>query len=550
MYRQRIAILALCLASVPAIAQDTPPNPNDFEGGRAAVAAARERVPGGARARNVILFIGDGMGVSTVTAARIFEGQLRGESGEENRLAFEGFPNVALVQTYNTNQQTPDSAGTMTAIVTGSKTRAGVLSIDRQVLRGDFVAAREHPLPTLLEHAEGRGLATGIVTTTTVTHATPAALYAHSPERDWQSDDRLSLPAREAGFPDIARQLLELDEGDGVDVVLGGGRTHFLPAGVPDPVFPKRFGSRLDERDLIAEWVSGRERAAFVATRDALLAVDSKTTGPLLGLFAPSHLAYEADRLAVPNGEPSLTEMTAVAISILERNAGGYFLTIEGGRIDHAHHAGNARRALRDTVEFSNAVRMALELTNPADTLIVVTADHSHVLTMAGYPVRGNDILGKVVTNDKYGEPEATFTADAAGRPYTTLGYQNGPGARRSVASGDTSPIHSPTDEGAARARFRRRPDLTNVDTTALDFLQEAAVPLGYETHGGEDVAAYAMGPGSELIQGVIEQNYLYHAIVDALGWNRRSLLEPRQRPTSEPEPKPAPESVDAPGDG
>jgi len=142
--------------------------------------------------------LGDGLGVSTVTAARILEGQLRGEPGEENLLAFETFPHVALIKTYNTNQQTPDSAGTMTAIVTGEKTRAGVLSVNRSVPRGEFTAVAGNELPSLLEQAEDRGLATGIVTTTTITHATPAALYAHSPERGWENDDTLPPAARAA----------------------------------------------------------------------------------------------------------------------------------------------------------------------------------------------------------------------------------------------------------------------------------------------------------------------------------------------------------------
>jgi hypothetical protein len=125
------------------------------------------------RAKNAILFVGDGMGISTVTAARILEGQLRGESGEENQLSFDRFPDVALIKVYNTNQQTPDSSGTMTAIVTGEKTRAGVVSVDASVDRGDFSRANAHRLETIVEIAEDRGLSTGLVTTTSVTHATP-----------------------------------------------------------------------------------------------------------------------------------------------------------------------------------------------------------------------------------------------------------------------------------------------------------------------------------------------------------------------------------------
>jgi alkaline phosphatase len=218
--------------------------------------------------------------------------------------------------------------------------------------------------------------------------------------------------------------------------------------------------------------------------------------------------------------------MTAVALSILERNPKGFFLMVEGGRIDHGHHSGNAYRALTETVEFSNAVRVALEATDSDDTLIIVTADHGHVFTMAGYPTRGNDILGKVVSNDPRGEPAKGYSHDSLGRPYTTLGYQNGPGARSAVLEGKTGPMHPQQEALGVRGEGKGRPDLTDVDTADPDFLQEAAVPFHYETHGGEDVAVYALGPGSDLFHGVQEQHYLYHAMVEALGWNRRSFVD------------------------
>ena len=119
------------------------------------------RASSNGRARNVILFVGDGMGISTVTAARILDGQLRGETGEENALSFENFPNVALSKTYNTNQQIADSAGTMTAMSTGIKTKAGVISVNQNVIRGDCGSQAGNHLLTFLERAEMRGLATG-----------------------------------------------------------------------------------------------------------------------------------------------------------------------------------------------------------------------------------------------------------------------------------------------------------------------------------------------------------------------------------------------------
>src|SRR5262245_27186140 len=232
--RLRRAALALALgwlAAAPAPAAENA----WLSAGRKAVQEARAQQPVPGPARNVILFLGDGMNIATVTAARILEGQQRGESGEENQLAWESFPYTAFSKTYSVDAQTPESAGTMTAIVTGAKTTSAMLAVDETVRTDDFEAARKHGLVTILEQAEQRGLATGIVTTATVTHATPGACYAHVPNRDWEDDSKLSAPARAAGFPDIARQLIEFPHGDGIEVVLGGGRASFLPAMTVDP---------------------------------------------------------------------------------------------------------------------------------------------------------------------------------------------------------------------------------------------------------------------------------------------------------------------------
>ncbi len=483
-------------------------------------------------ATNLILFLGDGMGLSTVTAARILEGQQRGEPGEENLLAFERLPHVALAKVYETDQQTPDSAGTMTALVTGAKTRAGVLSVDSTVSRGDAAGVEGHRLRTLFEEAEQRGLSTGIVTTTTVTHATPAACYAHSPERRWESDALLSEEARRQGFPDIARQLVEFPLGDGLEVVLGGGRNHFLPQGSADPEFPLLGGRRRDGRDLSAEWTARSPRARYVWNRAQFEAIVAADTDHLLGLFEPEHMHFETDRAQDPAGEPSLSEMTAKAIEIVSRNPRGYVLMVEGGRIDHGHHRSNAYRALTETIEFSNAVRTALEATNPQQTLVVVTADHGHVFTIGGYPIRGNPILGTVVRIGLPGEPERVTATDALGLPYTTLGYHNGPGYTGATTQQPEGPKQivptvrqpgGPMLIGPGTVVFqgiqKGRPDLSNLDTSAPSYLQESAVPMDSETHSGEDVPVYAGGPGAQRFHGVQEQSYFHDAMVEALGW-------------------------------
>ena len=472
-----------------------------YQQAEAQVAAkAAQTEPSGA-ARNVILFVGDGMGVSTMTAARILAGQRAGTDGEANLLRFEALPHTALVKTYNTDQQTPDSAGTMTAMVTGVKSRAGVLSVAQNAARGDCAAAKDYPLTTVVELAERAGMATGVVTTARLTHATPAATYAHSAERNWEDNSALPESAVAAGCSDIAAQFVDFDEGDGIDVAFGGGRRHFLPQ---DVSVEGSTGRCTDGRNLVAEWQTKYPGGAYVDDEAAFSAL-SAATHPVLGLFESSHMRFEADRANDVAGEPSLSEMTAKAIDILQaKQAGsdkGYLLVVESGRIDHAHHAGNAFNALNETVEYADAVGAALDKVNTNDTLVLVTADHSHVFTIAGYPKRGNPILGKVVG---VGSDEPTPAAD--NMPYTTLGYTNGQGFANLGGETNAEAIYAVGGETG-------RQSLAGIDTTMAGYHQEALIPLGAETHAGEDISVHGIGPGADLLSGVIEQNVLFHII-------------------------------------
>ena len=453
----------------------------------AANVEAKTQIEEKTTAKNVILFVGDGMGISTLTAARIYQGQqLAGnQGGEENLLSFEHFPHTALVKTYNTNQQTPDSAGTMTAMATGVKSKAGVISVSETSLRANCLSSKGNELTTLVDLANAKGLSTGVVTTARLTHATPAATYAKSPERDWESDSNLPAEAVANGCKDIASQLVMRDEANALTVAMGGGRSYFLPKDVTDG--EGKAGKRGDGQDLTKSWVENFSNSAYVWDKAGFDAVDVSTTDHLLALFNPSHMEYEIDRADDKAGEPSLTEMTAKALELLKKNDKGYLLIVESGRIDHGHHAGNAHRALADAVELSNAVKAAVDATSSDDTLIMVTADHSHVFTIAGYPERGNPILGLV-----HSVGGSLAKADD-GKPYTTLAYMNGPGAVVGV-----------------------RDDLSSVDTEDKDFMQQALIPMGSETHAGEDISLHATGPGSSLAQGVIEQNVVFHIINQA----------------------------------
>ena len=507
-------IHSLSFAQVPPVVQGPEAVADWFNAGKTFIEQGKALHANNHRAKNVILFVGDGMGMSTITAARILEGQLKHKSGEENRLSFDRFPYTAFSKTYSWDQQTSDSAPTMTAMSTGYKAREGMLSVNHTTARGECNAAviDAKKVNTILEYVADVGKSTGIVSTARITHATPAALYAHTAMRDWEADSNLpatdintgaACRGADGAVKDIARQMIEVSPRvrKSLKVVLGGGRTYFMPNSVNDPEYPKDKGRRLDGRDLTQEWVTSRSvfgPAAYAWNKAQFDAFEPAGNSYLLGLFEPSHAQYEADRANDPAGEPSLTEMTDKALNVLLKDPKGFFLHVEGGRIDHAHHDGNASRALIDTIEFSNAIQRTIDVLKAAgsleDTLIIVTADHSHTFTIAGYPSRGNNILGLVrEVPPKDGAPLKN-TLDAKGRPFTTLGYANGPGFR----------------EGG-------RPDLTNVDTTNVNFLQEAVVPLTAETHAGEDVPIYARGPKAHLVHGSMEQNWIFHVMAEAL---------------------------------
>ena len=471
-------------------------------------------------AKNVILFVGDGMGISTITAARILDGQLKGQLGEENNLSFERFPFTGLAKTYNVDAQTPDSAGTMTAIMTGVKTDAGIIGIDENVEMGVCSSMKGNELITALELAEIAGKSTGIVTTTRVTHATPAATYAKSVNRDWEDNSDLPASAIDASHrcSDIATQLIEFETNlknrypnahliDGIEVVMGGGRRHFLPMdsrfNSPDAV-SKTEGDRTDGRNLISEWQQTYPSGVYVYDQVGFDKIKPETTQKVLALFNESNMHYEVDRKNDIAGEPSLSSMTEKALKVLGSNERGFFLMVEAGRIDHAHHAGSAYGALTETIELSKAVNVALENTDANETLIIVTADHSHVFTMAGYPKRGNPILGKVVN---IGSDKPALAED--GKPYTTLGYANGLGLRDLMDETDA-------DKSYLTGHATGREDISHIDTESPGYHQEALVPLDAETHGGEDVAIYATGPGASAVMGVNEQNVIYHIINQA----------------------------------
>lgn len=443
------------------------------------------------KAKNVILFVGDGMGISTVTAARIHAGQLKGADGESYRLAMETLPHVALSKTYSHDAQVSDSASTATAMVAGVKVRSRTLGVTQKAAYSNCASAVGNGTDTVFELAEQAGLSTGLISTARLTHATPASTYAQTPNRDWEDDTDMPGAQASDACPDIARQFIDWSAGDHFEIALGGGRRQFMTADQSDPENAERMGSRGDGRDLVAEWEAKSPDHVAVFNAEELAAADLAGGARVLGLFEGSHMQYEVDR--DKDAEPSLEEMTRAAITRLSQDEKGFVLMVEAGRIDHGHHGTNAARALGDAVALDEAVAAALEMTNSEETLIIVTADHSHTFVIQGYPARNNPILGKVSLPDGRPAPAGD------GRPYTTLSYANGSSAYESFEDGE-------------------RVDLSEVDTTDKNFKQQSLLPSPSETHAGEDVAIFASGPGSELVSGVMEQNEIFHVMGKASG--------------------------------
>jgi len=355
-------------------------------------------------------------------------------------------------------------------------------------------------------YAEQLGMSTGVVSSARLTHATPAAVYAHSPDRGWESDATLTEEAKENGCPDIASQILGDMDGNGLEVALGGGAKFMLPVGTGE-------GTRTDGRNIAEEWLATSPTAKYVTDKAELEAINAATTGRLLGLFTPDHLEFDAMR---SENQPDLADLTEAAIKILSENKKGYYLMVEAGRIDHAHHGSAANLALNDTVALSKAVALALELVDLKNTLIIVTADHSHTMTMAGYPKRGNPILG-LVSGPGMQDGEHIMALD--GKPYTTLGYANGPNAAGTLVTPDPSGDR----DIPPKVTTRDREIQTEEQVTGLLYRQQSTVPLWSETHGGEDVAAHATGPWSHLVRGTIEQNEIFHIMDHALQLRKRA---------------------------
>uniref|UniRef100_A0A8B9GM44 Alkaline phosphatase n=1 Tax=Astyanax mexicanus TaxID=7994 RepID=A0A8B9GM44_ASTMX len=246
-------------------------------------------------AKNLILFLGDGMGVPTVTAARILKGQLSGQYGEEVQLEMDKFPYVSLSKTYNTNAQVPDSAGTATAYLCGVKANEGTVGVSAAAVRGQCNTTRGNEVTSILKWAK----------------------------------ESVGCVINALRGPSSDFCLLDLDG----QVIMGGGRKYMLPKNTSDVEYPgekKHSGTRKDGRNLIQEWTDRMrdKKGYYVWNKKDLLSINPSSADYLLGLFEPGDLQYDLERDS--STDPSLTEMVEVAIKILRKNPEGFYLLVEG----------------------------------------------------------------------------------------------------------------------------------------------------------------------------------------------------------------------------
>jgi alkaline phosphatase len=433
-------------------------------------------------AKNVIFFLGDGMGNTTITASRIYKYK------EEGFLNMERLEHSARIKTYSNDAQTTDSAPSMGAYMTGIKINNDVISMadakpfyTKKDANGNgtidnCLPGNGRAVPTILELAKAHGKSVGSITTTEMTHATPASTFSHSCHRDAAYSIATQIVPGGAGYNGAL--------GDGVDVLMGGGRNLFTPFDAQ-----RNKKGRADGRDLLAEFAAKGYTVATNATEMQAAQPGRK----FIGLYsAESHLDFDIERRAE---QPALSQMAVKAVDLLAPNPNGFFLMVEGGKIDHALHNSNAKRALVETIAFDDAIAAVLARMRVLDpglrnTLIVVTADHDHTMVMNGYAKRGNPVLDIV---RGYGDGKPALDAD--GKTYTTLVFGNGPNRK------DT------------------RVDVDSAEAMGDEYHQETGLRQASESHGGGDVKLFATGAGSGVFKGTMENTKVFHLMKAAFGF-------------------------------
>lgn len=454
------------------------------------------------QAKNVILFIGDGMSLQARQIARILSKGIT-EGKYNGLLEMEQMPNVALVTTSGNDSLVTDSANSASAYATGHKSAVNAMGVYADSSKDPFDDPKVENIVELVKRT--RGMSTGIVSTANITDATPAAMLAHTRRRSEQNF--------------IAEDML--NPAHRPDVILGGGSRHFLPKSVPG-------SKRTDDRNLIAEF---KAQGYAIATTASELQQPG-TPDKLLGLFQLDNLNVYVDREITKNpavlgkftDQPNLMAMTKTAIDVLSKNKNGFFLMVEGASIDKQLHTIDWQRAAYDTIELDKAVGIAREFAKKnGDTLIVVVADHAHGASITGTyheqdgktgreAVRTYANAGWPTFEDKDGDgfpedpdPSVTLAVQFANYPdyYENYRFQEAPVSPAIMANGKAIGNEKRAPGGELR-------------------VGNLPVAESQEVHAADDVPLTAEGPGADYFKGVIDNTEVFHGIVRALGLDAR----------------------------
>ena len=457
--------------------------------------------PSVAKAKNIIFFLGDGLSMAHRTGARLMsKGMTEGKAN--GRLNLDSVDRMAFVGTSATNAVATDSANTMSAYMTGHKTAVNALGVYADRTKSTLDDPKVETIAEAVRRLTKKSV--GIVTTAEVEDATPAAVVAHTRAR--------------ADKAEIVGMIFDVKP----EVVLGGGSAYFLPKSTPG-------SKRRDDKDYIALF---RDAGYTLATDKAELAAASGTnTGKILGLFHPANMDTVLDRDFLKKGtvstfpnQPGLVEMTKVALDQMAKNPEGFFLMVEGASIDKMSHPMDWDRALFETIEFDQAIGVGLAfLKNNPDTLIVVTGDHTHGVSIIGTiddNKPGTDMREKVGVYAAAGFPNYQ---DANGD-----GYPDRVDVSRRLAVFSSNfpdyyetfrpKMDGPFDPAVQneKKQYVANEAYKNVPGAVL---REGNLPRSADTavHAVDDVVLQATGAGSDGFRGYMEESDIYRVLVDAL---------------------------------
>jgi alkaline phosphatase len=463
--------------------------------------------PGKRRAKNVILFIGDGMSVAHRTAARILsKGIKEGHYGGE--LAMDDMPHMALISTAGTDSVVTDSANSMSAYTTGHKSCMNALGVYCAKNKNTLAHPRVETLTSLVKRK--LKLAVGVVTNTEIEDATPAGMVANT--------------RRRTDFGNIVQMFSEQQP----DVIMGGGSPWFLPKSTQ--------GSRRDDEVDYLEKFKGLGYTYVTGNTDMLAAGANPATQKLLGLFNTGNIDGALDRRVLKKGtsarfpdQPDLVDMTKVALNVLAKKPEGFVLMIESGRIDKYTHALDWERAVYDTIMLDNAVKVAKAWAQKRkdDTLIIVVPDHTHPISLIG---TYDDARPGERLRDKLG-----IYADAGFPNYPAPDADGYPAkvdvSRRLALTFGAFPDHCRTGKPDLEGPFKPTVPAADGKSEVANEVYCAPgsarmqgnlpVTAASGIHSGDDGILTAMGPGSERFRGHLENTRVFRYIVQALGLGR-----------------------------